>query len=83
MEKYLLLILVPAFIVGCAQTALQEKTASTASAEVAVLNDGHTAENALDWGGVYEGVFPCADCEGINTRLTLKYDRTYILEESY
>ena len=83
MKKYLLLILAPAFIAGCAQTTPYENTASTTSAEVTVLNDGHTAENALDWIGVYEGVFPCADCEGINTRLTLKWDHTYILEESY
>lgn len=33
--------------------------------------DAHTSRNALDWNGVYQGVIPCADCEGIKTRLTL------------
>lgn len=26
------------------------------------LNDGHNAQNALDWFGTYEGTLPCADC---------------------
>ena len=83
MKKYLLFILVPAIMAGCAQTVPQENVVSASSPESGILNDGHTAENSLDWGGVYEGMFPCADCEGINTRLTLNDDRTYVLEESY
>lgn len=37
---------------------------------------GDTAETSLDWVGEYKGVFPCADCEGIETELELK---AYIL----
>ncbi len=33
--------------------------------------DAHTSRNALDWNGTYQGVIPCADCEGIKTSLTL------------
>lgn len=39
--------------------------------------------------GVYEGIFPCADCEGIKTQLTLYQDignaenNAYILKETY
>lgn len=40
----------------------------------------HTSRNALDWAGSYEGIMPCADCPGIQTRLTLhstgRYART-------
>lgn len=43
----------------------------------------HTAENALDWNGQYEGVLPCADCPGIKTILSLNLDKTYTLEETY
>lgn len=39
--------------------------------------DSHTSQNSLDWAGVYEGVFPCADCPGIKTRLTLNREGTY------
>ncbi|HMP32138.1 MAG TPA: copper resistance protein NlpE N-terminal domain-containing protein [Saprospiraceae bacterium] len=45
--------------------------------------DIHTSENALDWQGVYKGVLPCADCEGIETTLTLNDDKTYTLVSQY
>lgn len=44
---------------------------------------GDSAETALDWAGEYKGVFPCADCEGIETELELKADKTYELTEEY
>ncbi len=44
---------------------------------------GDNSMNALDWPGTYTGVTPCADCEGIETRLTLKKDMQYILTRTY
>jgi len=42
--------------------------------------DGHSSRIALDWNGTYQGVIPCADCEGIETTITLfstgKFKRT-------
>jgi copper homeostasis protein (lipoprotein) len=46
-------------------------------------DNAHTSENALDWAGVYKGVLPCADCEGIQTRLMLSADGNYQLSETY
>jgi heat shock protein HslJ len=37
----------------------------------------HTSQNALDWAGVYRGVLPCADCQGIETVVVLKSDGTF------
>ena len=37
----------------------------------------------LDWIGVYTGVLPCADCEGIKVRLTLNKDYSYELSYLY
>lgn len=45
--------------------------------------DAHTSQNSLDWTGVYEGVLPCADCPGIETRLTLNRDGSYELSTRY
>ncbi|MBS1174178.1 MAG: lipoprotein [Burkholderiaceae bacterium] len=45
--------------------------------------DMHTSQNALDWQGTYKGVMPCADCEGIATRLELSDDGTYALSTQY
>lgn len=44
---------------------------------------GDTAETSLDWAGEYKGVFPCADCPGIETELDLKADKTYELTQEY
>ncbi|MFA5683983.1 MAG: copper resistance protein NlpE N-terminal domain-containing protein [Lysobacteraceae bacterium] len=44
---------------------------------------GDTSANALDWAGRYAGVLPCADCEGIETRLDLAEDQTYVLRTRY
>lgn len=39
--------------------------------------DGHNSQIALDWDGLYTGLLPCADCEGIKTIVTLKKNGTY------
>jgi len=44
---------------------------------------GDNSMNALDWNGVYYGVLPCADCEGIETVIQLKPDKTYSLQTKY
>jgi heat shock protein HslJ len=35
------------------------------------------SKNSLDWKGVYKGTTPCADCDGIETSITLKSDGTF------
>ncbi|MFA7448396.1 MAG: copper resistance protein NlpE N-terminal domain-containing protein [Weeksellaceae bacterium] len=47
------------------------------------MADEHNAQTSLDWKGTYEGVLPCADCEGIKTELELNDDNTYELETEY
>ena len=47
-----------------------------------IATDGHNAKNALDYKGVYYGVLPCADCEGMETTITLTAD-SYIKEVVY
>ncbi|MEO0424202.1 MAG: copper resistance protein NlpE N-terminal domain-containing protein [Pseudomonadota bacterium] len=39
--------------------------------------DGHSSREALDWPGRYRGLVPCADCEAIDTAITLREDGTY------
>jgi copper homeostasis protein (lipoprotein) len=45
--------------------------------------DLHTSLNSLDWIGTYKGQLPCADCEYIDTRLTLNEDMTYSITSIY
>lgn len=42
-----------------------------------------TAQNSLDYAGIYKGVTPCADCEGIETKLTLEMDSSFVLSQKY
>lgn len=44
---------------------------------------GDTSMTSLDWWGTYSGVVPCADCEGIETSITLNQDRTYVVRTRY
>ena len=43
----------------------------------------HNAEISLDYEGTYKGVFPAADCPGIETTLTLNADKTFALHQVY
>lgn len=44
---------------------------------------GDNSQVSLDWNGTYEGTIPCADCEGIQTSLTLNTDGTYLIKTQY
>lgn len=46
-------------------------------------NDMHNAQNSLDWEGTYKGLTPCADCEGIETEVTLKKDMSFVIKTKY
>lgn len=43
----------------------------------------HNSANSLDWNGTYQGIVPCASCEGIKTTLTLNQDFSYVLSTQY
>lgn len=43
----------------------------------------HNSQNALDWPGTYKGITPCADCEGIETEITLNKDSTFVMHTKY
>ncbi len=47
------------------------------------LPTGDNSMVSLDWDGTYTGTIPCADCQGIETSLTLKKDKTYLLKTKY
>jgi uncharacterized lipoprotein NlpE involved in copper resistance len=79
-------------------TAEATATANTASASIATP-DTLTTTGTVDtspgkpsivsdapltnFTGVYSGVLPCADCEGIETQLTLNTDKTYSVSRKY
>lgn len=62
-------------------TATTPATETTTEGQITPVGD--TTDVSLDWNGDYEGILPCADCEGIKTELELKSDKTYELSEEY
>tara|TARA_R100001143_G_scaffold63604_1_gene73779 strand:- start:39474 stop:40160 length:687 start_codon:yes stop_codon:yes gene_type:complete len=43
----------------------------------------HNSMISLDWAGTYHGVVPCADCEGVETKISLSDDQSYQIERIY
>jgi len=76
---FILLMLLPLFAAHCGS---QNKAESDNTGEP-VPDAAHYSRNSLDWEGTYAGTTPCADCRGIETRLTLSYDETYELTTRY
>jgi len=58
-------------------------TASPITQAKPIADSSHNSANSLDWAGEYKGVIPCADCEGIETSLTLNMDNSYQLSTTY
>jgi uncharacterized lipoprotein NlpE involved in copper resistance len=48
-----------------------------------IVIEMHNSQNSLDWQGTYKGIIPCADCEGIETEITLNTDMTFSIKRKY
>lgn len=84
MKTYLIMPLLLAALCACGHKArTTDRAATDTVARTAVVPDMHTAENALDYFGVYEGTLPAASCPGIRTVLTLHKDTTFTLHSEY
>lgn len=65
------------FIAGC---VTRKKTTNVSAM---ATPDGHSSQLALDWKGTYSGILPCADCEGIETLISLNEDNTFRFSQKY
>ncbi|MFO7743770.1 MAG: copper resistance protein NlpE N-terminal domain-containing protein [Psychroflexus sp.] len=79
MRSFFSLILIMLMVL----TSCKDKPGQQENKEDKALPTADTSRNALDWNGVYKGVLPCADCEGIETQITLHKDLTYVKEQIY
>lgn len=79
-------------IVSCDKKETQTTTETTISGDNTVIsandtvtkvNDGHNAQNSLDWSGTYQATLPCADCTGIKTTITLDKSGTFKYAADY
>ena len=80
MKRIVILCIISAMVVAGCKTTSKQKMSNPA----AVVEDtAHNSKNSLDWAGSYSGILPCADCDGIETVVTLNKDLTYQLDTKY
>lgn len=79
MKNQVLMVIASAVLFSC-ETKKEESVIETGNKEAV---DMHNAKNSLDILGTYKGVLPCADCEGIQTEITLLKDETYSKKTKY
>lgn len=77
--KFAIITLLFIGLYSCKNTVKKENSTEETITKI----DAHTSENSLDWNGTYKGTLPCADCEGIETTLTLHKDKTYTKQSNY
>ena len=83
MKKSLLILGIIAFSLTSCKKEIETETEGTSVDSTVVQVDEHNAKNSLDYIGTYKGFLPCADCEGIETKLELNSDKTYEIKETY
>ncbi len=83
--KIILIACASFLIFSCKKEVKEAEINTDTIAKVAVETpiNSHNSQNSLDWSGTYKGVTPCADCEGIETEITLNTDLTYIIKTKY
>lgn len=80
-RKYLCLAVCALCLCACGGNG--GNSARTNAPAAIAADDGHNAENSLDYTGVYEGTIPAADCPGIDVRLELRDDNTFECRYEY
>lgn len=83
MKKLLILSVFVTVFLSCKDNKTTENEDVEIKTEVEQVPDMHTSEISLDWQGVYKGILPCADCEGIATEITLRENNTYTIKSLY
>ncbi|SMC70682.1 copper resistance protein NlpE [Moheibacter sediminis] len=80
MKNQILMLAVAGFVLFSCETKKEESVINPDEKQVV---DEHNAKNSLDILGTYKGILPCADCEGIETEITLSKDETYTKKMKY
>lgn len=70
-------------VAGCDNVANKAVNNEPSQSVIQQADTTHNARTSLDWAGTYQGMLPCADCEAINTTVTLNTDGSYKLERVY
>lgn len=86
-KQFLSMAIVSVLLWSCNNNNKSQKNTDASLIDTVIdtvkVADSHNAQNSLDWSGTYKGITPCADCEGIETEVTLNNDMTFIVKTKY
>jgi uncharacterized lipoprotein NlpE involved in copper resistance len=84
-EKLFVILLISITLIASCQskTNQEELVVDDSLFEQEEIIDEHNAQNSLDYLGIYKGVLPCADCEGIETSIELGSGNSYSMKITY
>ncbi|MEO5775321.1 MAG: copper resistance protein NlpE N-terminal domain-containing protein [Flavobacterium sp.] len=74
MKKYILLFLITISFVSCQKQTATEKKVDT---------DVVSPKSSLDYVGIYKGILPCPDCQGIETEIAINENTTFSIKTKY
>jgi uncharacterized lipoprotein NlpE involved in copper resistance len=78
------LLVATSILQGCqSKTNQNELVVDDSVFEQEEVIDDHNANNSLDYLGIYKGVLPCADCEGMETIIELGSGNSYSKKITY
>ncbi|MDR0537096.1 MAG: copper resistance protein NlpE [Tannerellaceae bacterium] len=83
MKKIIFLLSATSFLLAFQSCKSKPKTEQSEDTTVEITHMADNSQNSIEWEGVYTGVIPCADCEGIETSITLNTDLTYKMSMTY
>lgn len=89
MKKILLVAIAIITITSCNNTGKKGEQTENTSANTGMTANAEATANteietkATNFYGTYKGTLPAADCEGIETTLTINSDSTYTLKSKY
>jgi len=82
MKRFISILSIFCLLFGLNSCKSRNKKQADAAVEVQ-LATGDNSRTSVDWEGTYFGIVPCADCPGIETRITLNKDETYHVSWKY
>ncbi|MDR3047942.1 MAG: copper resistance protein NlpE [Bacteroidales bacterium] len=82
MRKVFFMAIFATVLLGFDSCGQKKSSESIDAVDATDAIDMHSSRISVNWQGTYKGTTPCADCEGIQTTLTLN-DSTYVLEKVY
>jgi len=69
-------------MISCQQQSKSEANLKNDSIKK-TLSNSHNIKNSLDYVGIYKGILPCADCEGLETEIVINENATFSIKTKY